>query len=350
MPNHSNRTRSNLFARDRPRARRLPLSILIIAALLVVFGLINPLHLPMTINPGSVSLPPPTSFPTALPRPTDIHGGHIVFTCTRKEINQICRIRADGSGYEQLTSGTANSYYPAIAPDGRHIVYAVNQYDEFDLYRLSPDILEGTRSSESRVKRLTDYIGNAFSPSYSPDGRQVVFVNRVAEGRPALWLMQSDGLDPHVLYTPPGGIVGAAWSPDGRKVAFTMALENSFSFDVYLLDLDAPDATPKRVSSQISDMGGSLSWSPDQNDLLIFAGPAAAREIYRLDIATGAVSQLTFGGNNASPAYSPDGRFIVFNSLRNGGQADLYVMQADGHSTRQLTDDPEPDWQPQWGP
>jgi Tol biopolymer transport system component len=59
---------------------------------------------------------------------------------------------------------------------------------------------------------------------------------------------------------------------------------------------------------------------------------------------------LTFGGNNAAAAYSPDGQYIVFNSLRNNGQADLFIMRADGHSTRQLTDDPEPDWQPQWGP
>jgi TolB protein len=96
-------------------------------------------------------------------------------------------------------------------------------------------------------------------------------------------------------------------------------------------------------------MGGSISWSPNQRDLLVFAGPAAAREVFRLDIESGEVTQLTFGGNNASPAYSPDGQYIVFNSLRNGGQADLYIMHTDGHSMRQLTDNPEPDWQPQWG-
>ncbi|MGE5073705.1 MAG: TolB family protein, partial [Anaerolineae bacterium] len=60
--------------------------------------------------------------------------------------------------------------------------------------------------------------------------------------------------------------------------------------------------------------------------------------------------QLTFGGNNAAPCYSPDGQYIVFNSLRNNNQADLYIIRADGHSTRQLTSDPEPDWQPHWAP
>jgi Tol biopolymer transport system component len=259
-------------------------------------------------------------------------------------------IRADGSGYQQLTSGKANSYYPAISPDGRHIIYAVNLYDTFDLYRLSPGVVEGPRSSESRVKRLTDYIGNAFSPSYSPDGARVAFVNRVSEEPARLWIMGSDGNEPHPVSSPPGAVVAAEWSPDGRSVAIAAAVENTFSHEIFVLDLENLTAPPRQVPSTLADLGGSLAWSPDQSHFLVFAGPAAAREIYALDIVSGQATQLTFGGNNASASYSPDGQYIVFNSLRNGGQADLYVMRADGHSMRRLTDNPEPDWQPKWGP
>jgi TolB protein len=259
-------------------------------------------------------------------------------------------MRADGSRYEQLTSGAANSYYPAISPDGRHVTYAVNLYDTFDLYRLSPSVVEGPRSSESRVKRLTDYIGNAFSPSYSPDGDQIAFVNRVSDEPAQLWIMGSDGSDPHPVTSPPGAVVAAEWSPDGRSIAVAAAVARTFSHEVFLLDLENLTAPPTSVPSTLADLGGSLAWSPDQSNLLVFAGPAAAREVYRLDIASGEATQLTFGGNNASPSYSPDGQYIVFNSLRNGGQADLYVMRSDGHSMRRLTDNPEPDWQPKWGP
>jgi TolB protein len=279
-----------------------------------------------------------------------VHGGQIVFTCTRGEVNQICMIRADGTGYTQLTTGTSNSYYPAFSHDGNQVVYAMNQYDTFDLYRLIPDAAEGQRETRSRLKRLTDYVGNAFSPSFSADGRQIVFVNKTA-GQPAsLWMVDVNGGDPHPVYSPPRDIVGAACSPDGTQVAFTMAAEAAFRYEIYILDLGSRSAPPVHVRTDVADIGGSLSWSPDQRELLIFAGPAAARDVYRIEIDSGSATRLTFGGNNASAAYSPDGKHIVFNSVRNEGQADLYIMLADGHSLRQLTDHPEPDWQPQWGP
>jgi WD40-like Beta Propeller Repeat len=336
--------------RNRRRSPRLPVGLIVVAVLLAVFAMVRPALAPADVNPQNVSLPASTPLATAQAEPTDVHGGQIVFTCTRDDVNQICRIRADGSGYEQLTDGPSNSYYPTLSSDGRDIFYAVNQYDNFDLFRLEPGILEGARSSRSRLKRLTDSIGNAFSPSVSPAGDKIVFVNQVGKDPAGLWTIGIDGEDPGELFSPPRAIVGAAWSPDGKKIAFMMAGERAFAYEVYLLDAADGFSRPRKVQSDRADLGGSLCWSPQQVDLLVFAGPAAAREIFRLDLATGATTQLTYGGNNASACYSPDASQIVFNSLRNGGQADLFVMRSDGHSIRQLTSEPEPDWQPQWGP
>jgi Tol biopolymer transport system component len=277
-----------------------------------------------------------------LPFPTSINGGHIVFTCTRKNINQICLVNADGTGYQQLTNGINNAYYPAISPDSSSVIFAINKYDNFDLY------LFNLKNSE--LIQLTDNIGNTFSPSFSPDGKQIVFVNRVANGASSLWVMGSSGEKPHLLYGGPKDIVGASWSPDGNTIAFTMAVDSRFTYEIFLLDLQDLKMQPRRLSHDLADVGGSLDWSPDNKNLLVFAGPVAAREIYRINTATGTITQLTFSGNNAAAAYSPDGQYIVYNSLRNNNQADLYVMRSDGHSTRQLTVNPEPDWQPKWGP
>lgn len=328
----------------------MPVSLVLLAALLILFALITPARFNTAINPGSVRVPPFTPTPTALPRPTDVHGGDIVFTCTRKDVNQICLIKADGTGYRQLTDGTSSSYYPAISPDGEAVIFATNKYDYFDMFKLMLHLPDSPQSAQSAPDQLTVYIGNAFSPSFSPDGRRILFVNKVGDGPSALWMMDADGKNARVLYSPPRNIVGAAWAPDGVHIAFTMAMDSIYAYQVFLLDLSRQGSEPKQISRGLYDIGGSLAWSRDQSDIVIFAGPAAAREIFRLDVASGTATQLTFGGNNASPAYSPDGQYIVFNSLRNQGQADLYVMRADGHSMRQLTTDLEPDWQPEWGP
>ncbi len=331
-------------APQRPRGPLVPISFAIIVLLLALFSMIRPFQFGSGINfnPANVTVPPYTPTPTAVPTPTSIHGGHIVFTCTRKNVNQICMIRADGTGYQQLTNGDQNAYYPVMSPDTKTIVFALNQYDIFNLSVLT--------LANSDVSTLTDQIGNSFSPDFSPDGKQIVFVNKVGDTPSALWVVSSDGKKPHQVYAGPRNIVGAAWGPDGHTIAFTMEVDSAFTYQVFLIDLNNLNAGPKQVSRGRNDIGGSLDWSPDGKDLVIFAGPVAAREVYRLDIGSGALTQVTFGGNNAAASYSPDGQYIVYNSLRNNNQADLYIMRSDGHSTRQLTSNPEPDWQPQWGP
>lgn len=344
------RRRPRLFNRKRPGKARLRLSWLIVLALGVLFALIPAARFFTTINPSNVKVPAFTPTPTALPRPTDVHGGHIVFTCTRDGVNQICVINADGTGFQQLTNGNSNAYYPALSPDEEEVVFAVNQYDGFDLFRRKLHVLAAPRAPGTQVDQLTFNVGNAFSPTFSPDGTQIAFVNRVGDGRSALWVMGSEGEEPRPLYSGPGDIVGASWSPHGSMIAFTMTVGSPFEYQVFLLSLDEAHAVARQISHNGSGIGGSVAWSPDEKNLLMFAGPAAAREIYRMDVKTGAATQLTFGGNNAAGCYSPDGRYIVFNSLRNNNQADLYIMLADGHSSRQLTTFPEPDWQPSWGP
>jgi Tol biopolymer transport system component len=339
-----------LFSRPVRGRSRLPISLLILAAIIVLFSMITPARIISTVNPRSVQLPTPTFTPSAVPTPTSVHGGTVVFTCTRENVNQICAINADGTGYRQLTSGDANKYYPAISHQGDELVFVQNDGDYFDLYRIDLAAADTPQAPTPAPDQITFYVGNAFSPSFSPDGHQILFVNRVSDKPTSLWLVDDQGKDAHQVYSATAEIVGAAWGPDGSTVAMAMASAATYEYEVFLLNLRQPERSPRQVSHNLAGIGGSIAWSPDGKTLLIFAGPVSAREIYQLDSQTGTATQLTFGGNNASPAYSPDGQYIVFNSLRNEGQADLYIMRSDGHSQRRLTSNPEPDWQPQWGP
>ncbi|MCZ2127332.1 MAG: protein kinase [Anaerolineales bacterium] len=281
--------------------------------------------------------PPPT--PSVTPRPTLTHGGRIAFTCQRGDYNQICVVNADGSDLAQLTNLEASNYYPVFSPDATSLLFASNRAGmNFDFF-----VLDFAKRESSQ---LTTNVGNVIAPDYSPDGRYIVFPNRVGDGRVALWIVNTDGLNPHLLYTGAGDIVSAAWSPDGERIAYAMNTGAPQEYEIFTMDADGRNHL--KISQGLQGIGGSVDWSPDGASLLIHAGPFGDKDIFTINVADGSYAQLTRGGNNAGASYSPNGQYIVFNSLRNNDQADLFIMKADGSALRQITNNPEPDWGASW--
>ncbi|MCC6498724.1 MAG: PD40 domain-containing protein [Anaerolineales bacterium] len=331
-----------IFTRRSEASRfHLPVGLLLVvlAVGLCLLLPVSPLDL-STINvPGDDSSTPlPTRTPA--PLPTKLHIGRIIFTCTRGDFNQLCWINADGTGDQQLTNVEAHNYYPVFSPKGGSIVYASNQNGgAFDLFLF---VFDG-----ARLIRLTNFIGNVISPSFSPDGGRILFANRAGEGPTSLWTIDNNGENADLLYAGPNTIVGADWSPSGETIAFAMA-DDTGAYQIFLMNADGSQV--RQLTRGLPGIGGSVDWSPDGRFLLIHAGPEGDKNIFRVDVQAQTAAQLTEGGNNASASYSPDGQWIAFNSLRNNDQADIFIMRPDGTGIRQVTSNPEPDWQPQWEP
>ncbi|OQX62635.1 MAG: hypothetical protein B5M51_05755 [Anaerolinea sp. 4484_236] len=202
----------------------LPIALFVLGLLILSFILIpttsiempapSGLTLAATRPPTLTPLPPPTFTP--LPLPTGVHGGRIIFTCTRGDFNQLCMVNRDGSGLLQITHERVNQYYPAFSPQGEAIIFAsTRSKGTFDLYLL---VL-----STSKLLQLTDEIGNVFSPDFSPDGEKILFINRAGEEPAGLWVMGRNGENledeepPRRLTQGLLGITGSMdWSPDGR--------------------------------------------------------------------------------------------------------------------------------------
>ena len=337
-------SRRRIFSRRnvRPRTFRLPIGLLFVVLAIALCVLVpsNP------INISNLNVPDrelPTALPsfTPLPAPTKEHIGRLIFTCTRGDYNQLCMINADGTAYQQLTELEAHSYYPVYSPLGGSVVYASNQNGGvFDLFLF---MFEG-----SRLIRLTDNIGNVLSPSFSPDGSRILFANRAAEGPTSLWTIDTTGENADLLYAAPNTIVAADWSPTGERIAFAMAVDQPEAYEVFVMDADGTDV--RQLTRGLPGIGGSLDWSPDGRSLLIYAGLQGDKNIFLIDVGAQTAIQLTNGGNNAASSFSPDGQWIAFNSLRNNDQADIFIMRPDGSNVQQVTNNPEPDWQPQWEP
>ena len=315
--------------------------VIMLAGFASLFWLVRPAQIPIPtpiqFTPFASNYTPPPTF-TPLPRPTDPNGGRIAFTCTRGDFNQLCMINRDGTGLTQLSDMDASSYYPTFTADGGSLLFASNRNGSFDLYLLL--------FSEKQLFQLTENVGNVVSPDYSPDGRRIVFANQAGDGPASIWMVNADGLNPHLVYAGAKPIVAVAWSADGEKIAYAMSVGIPQEYEIFTMDTNGKNHL--RISQGLKGIGGSLDWSPDSKNLLIYAGPVGDKDIFRIEVATGKTTQITNGGNNAGASYSADGRYIVFNSLRNDDQADLYIMRADGENQTQLTNHPEPDWGPQW--
>ena len=302
---------------------------------------------PPTVENVSAVLPTDTVIPT-LDAPDGL-GGRIVFTCSRSnsgvDLMQLCMVLPTGKGgVARITGETAHDFYPAFSPNGKSILFASNRGGSFDLYLKT---LQG-----DTLTQLTNGVGNVSSASFSRDGKTIAFSNSVADGKPSsLWTVDADGKHVLMLYEGTGNIASPVWSPNGRSIAFVMSSPQDLeSYEVYIYDLDAKNIAPV-TKGHLSNTGGSVDWSPDGRFLLLFAGFSGHHEIYRFDLVTEDIVKLTDGGNNWAPSYSPDGKWIVFNSMRATPEnANIFIMRADGSDVRQLTQDIEPDWQPRWGP
>lgn len=154
-----------------------------------------------------------------------------------------------------------------------------------------------------------------------------------------------------------------AWSPDGRSVAFDDGrnlVGTPFSIpngDVYVVGADGSDL--RRVSP---DGGVSApSWSPGGERLAVAAArPDGASGISWLDVETGELTRLTtnpFGFWDGEPDVSPDGGTIAFIRIRELAVSDLtrhlaalFTVKADGTGLRQLTSWTSDAATPAWSP
>ncbi len=243
-------TPRRIFSRHKQKARIPWVWIVLAAVLFLLFYLVPTYDQPVVsvdqITPFLANYTPPPS-PSPTPRPTPEHGGRIVFTCTRGDFNQLCIINADGTEMQQLSADAgANDYYPVFNPDGKALMFASNRNGTFDIYLM----VFGQRE----LFQITSNVGNILSPDFSPDGKQIVFTNQVGETPAAIWMVNTDGSDPHLFYAGSGNIVAVAWSPDGRTIAYAMETELAGQYQVYLMDVNGTNQ--RQLTAGMQGVGG----------------------------------------------------------------------------------------------
>ncbi len=229
---------------------------------------------------------------------------------------------------EPLTSERETDSYPSISSDGRRIVFASDVLGHNDLSILDIE----TRRRESLQLPGADLAQQ--SPSWMPDGRQILF-NRLREGSPtAIWVVAVDGsrLEELVRRTSQGAYTSSP-SPDGKRLAYVDRVGSVQQ--VFVVDL----AT--RRTARITDTPGDkfdAVFSPDGRWLAVTAAEHGTVQLFRVSASGGPLQQLTTGAERMRhPIISRDGKWIYIQpSHRN-----IYRLPAEGGNLEQVTHFPE---------
>lgn len=260
----------------------------------------------------------------------------------------------------------------APSPDAGRVAYTVSYYSvaqnksNTELFMMNADGSDNTQ--------LTRTAWNEGQPAWIKGGMKLAYLSSES-GSSQVWEMNVDGTARHRLTDYDGDIEGFAFSPDGRRLLFIAQVKTVSSVKDKYPDLDkttgilvtdlmykhwdewvttAPhpfvaDFDGSAVASDAKDIldgepyespmkpwGGieQLAWSPDGQEVAYTCRKKTGLEyavstnsdIYVYNVETGQTHNLTEEnkGYDTNPQYSPDGRYIAWQSMeRDGYEADL---------------------------
>ncbi|RAZ73910.1 Tol-Pal system beta propeller repeat protein TolB [Mesorhizobium atlanticum] len=186
------------------------------------------------------------------------------------------------------------TFAPRFSPDGQKVIMSLLRDDG------NSNIFAMDLRSRSTT-RLTDSTAIDTSPSYSPDGTQVVFTSDRGggSGRSQIYVMGADGSNPHRISFGDGVYSTPVWSPRGDLIAFTKQSGGEFQIGVM-----KTDGSGERILSSGFQQEGP-TWAPNGRVLMFFRDSGGGPKLVSVDL-TGRNEQPIPTANYASdPAWSP---------------------------------------------
>ncbi len=191
----------------------------------------------------------------------------------------------DGSHLRQLTHFGVYTAEGTLSPDGRTIVFTSLKDGDLEIYTMRVD--------GSHLRRLTFTPGYDGGPVFSPDGRKIVYrayhpadpseladyrtllaQHIVRPSRMEIWVMNADGSDQHQITHLGGANFAPSFTPDGRRIIFSSNYRHprgpgARNFDLYLVDLDGSHL--EQVTTD-PEFDGFPQFSPDGTHLVWESG------------------------------------------------------------------------------
>jgi len=231
------------------------------------------------------------------------------------------------------TTALANS--PAWSPDGKWIAYVAGNTQYAPMVNIAPSSIWVVPSAGGQPIRITEDRPLHASPVWLPDSRGLLYVSDEDGGRDVYFVRLArssapdgaaarltTGLHPHTI----------SLSADGRKLLYDLHSETSNIYAVMLQpgrSVSLREARPLTSGSQVIE---GFSVSPDGRWLAFDSNRNGNQDIWRMPVDGSAPPEplSTAPEDEFQPSYSPDGRYVGFHAIRSGSVRDLYMVPAAG--------------------
>ena len=220
-----------------------------------------------------------------------------------------------------------------ISPDGEHVIYTVQRVERKTEKKYTNLWVVPTSGGEARQFTYGDQSDSA--PRWSPDGSQIAFLsNRGDKEKPSqVYLIPFSGGEARRLTELDGEIGDLKWSPDGKRLLCTLR-----KLDPEMLERQKDEQ--KKKLGVVARHYERVFYKLDGYGYL----PKERTHLWVIDARTGKGRQLTDHAvyDENDPAWSPDGKSIVFTSNRSENpdftpdRTDLFVIPAAGGEFRKL--------------
>lgn len=232
---------------------------------------------------------------------------------------------------------------PSWSPDGRRVVYQHGPIETIASPRAPGEVIAAAEPGYELV------YASGF-PAVSPDGKRLVVSERTGRGRPddraSLAVWNTDGTNARRIFRAEGSALAPQWSADGEWIVFGVG--NYFlarTRPAHLMMVRA-DGTDGRVLTTGEGNAGFPSFSPDGTEVVYRYWSDRAGGLRVVNLEDGSVRTLTTGYDNF-PVWSPRGDRIVFSRLADD-EFDIYTLRPDGSNVQRLTASPGNDSHPAW--
>jgi len=259
----------------------------------------------------------------------------------------------------KIVGNSWNEAFGRYSSDGSKIIYQSYQNDNWDIYEY--DIIN------DMTNQLTNTLHHEENPDYSPDGSTIVYTSTVEDHRDVdydqklrdIFIKDLNSGRETNLTTNGSNDWRPSYSADGKYIVFVSERADlrevpfyELRGQIFIMENDG------RFQLQLTNMDGNCggpsiaAGSTEESGRIFFdSNKSGNYEIYRTDLKGSEPRQITFypAGNDVSPCISPRGDKIVFFSDRDGNY-EIYLMNNDGSAAQRLTANPADDLNPVFSP